>query len=70
MAMYRSYPRIVGETGGKDLVIAHKSADPDVVVTALARGAFEYQGQKCSAASRAYIPSGMAAEVKRNSWKR
>ncbi len=65
MAMYRSYPRIVGETGGKDFVIAHKSADPDVVVTALARGAFEYQGQKCSAASRAYIPSGMAAEVKK-----
>ncbi|HNH21058.1 MAG TPA: aldehyde dehydrogenase family protein, partial [Ferruginibacter sp.] len=65
MAMYRSYPRIVGETGGKDFVIAHKSADPDVVVTALARGAFEYQGQKCSAASRAYIPSNMAAEVKK-----
>lgn len=65
MGMYRSYPRIVGETGGKDFVIAHKSADPDVVVTALARGAFEYQGQKCSAASRAYIPSNMAAEVKR-----
>ena len=65
MSMYRSYPRIVGETGGKDFVIAHKSADPDVVVTALARGAFEYQGQKCSAASRAYIPSNMAAEVKK-----
>ena len=65
MSMYRSYPRIVGETGGKDFVIAHKSADPDVVVTALARGAFEYQGQKCSAASRAYIPSNIAAEVKK-----
>ncbi len=65
MGMYRSYPRIVGETGGKDFVIAHKSANPDVVVTALARGAFEFQGQKCSAASRAYIPSNMAAEVKK-----
>jgi 1-pyrroline-5-carboxylate dehydrogenase len=65
MSMYRSYPRIVGETGGKDFVIAHKSADPDVVVAALARGAFEYQGQKCSAASRAYIPSNIAAEVKK-----
>ncbi|MBX9733957.1 MAG: aldehyde dehydrogenase family protein, partial [Chitinophagaceae bacterium] len=65
MGMYKSYPRIVGETGGKDFVIAHKSADPDVVVTALARGAFEFQGQKCSAASRAYIPSNIAEEVKR-----
>ena len=65
MAMYRSYPRIVGETGGKDFVVAHKSADPDVVVTALLRGAFEYQGQKCSAASRAYIPSNIAEEVKK-----
>ena len=65
MAMYRSYPRIVGETGGKDFVIAHKSADPDVVVTALLRGAFEFQGQKCSAASRAYIPSNIAEEVKK-----
>ncbi len=65
MGMYRSYPRIVGETGGKDFVIAHKSANPDVVVTALARGAFEFQGQKCSAASRAYIPSNIAAEVKK-----
>jgi 1-pyrroline-5-carboxylate dehydrogenase len=61
---YKSYPRIVGETGGKDFVIAHKSADPDVVVTALARGAFEFQGQKCSAASRAYIPSNLANEVR------
>jgi len=65
MGMYKSYPRIVGETGGKDFVIAHKSANPDVVVAALARGAFEYQGQKCSAASRAYMPSNIAAEVKK-----
>ncbi|MBA2250746.1 MAG: aldehyde dehydrogenase family protein, partial [Chitinophagaceae bacterium] len=63
--IYKSYPRIVGETGGKDFVIAHNSADVDVVVTALARGAFEYQGQKCSAASRAYIPSNLAAEIKK-----
>ena len=61
---YRSYPRIVGETGGKDFVIAHKSADANVVATALLRGAFEYQGQKCSAASRAYIPSNIASDVK------
>jgi len=61
---YRSYPRIVGETGGKDFVIAHKTADVDTVVTALSRGAFEYQGQKCSAASRAYIPSNLWPEVK------
>ena len=61
---YRTYPRIVGETGGKDFVLAHKSADPDVVATALLRGAFEYQGQKCSAASRAYIPENIAATVK------
>ena len=65
MNKYKSYPRIVGETGGKDFLIAHKSANPDVVVTALARGAFEYQGQKCSAASRAYIPSNMASIVKK-----
>ncbi|TAH05850.1 MAG: aldehyde dehydrogenase family protein, partial [Sphingobacteriales bacterium] len=65
MGSYRSYPRIVGETGGKDFVIAHKSADADVVATALLRGAFEYQGQKCSAASRAYIPSNIAEKVKR-----
>jgi 1-pyrroline-5-carboxylate dehydrogenase len=61
---YKSYPRIVGETGGKDFIIIHKSADPDVVVTALLRGAFEFQGQKCSAASRAYIPSNIAETVK------
>ena len=55
IATYRGYPRLVGETGGKDFVIAHPSADPDVLMTALIRGAFEYQGQKCSAASRAYV---------------
>ena len=65
MGMYKSYPKIVGETGGKDFVIAHKSADVDVVVTALLRGAFEFQGQKCSAASRAYLPSNIAEEVKK-----
>src|SRR5215510_11750277 len=65
MAMYKSYPRIVGETGGKDFVVAHKSADPDVVATALLRGAFEFQGQKCSAASRAYIPSNIAEGVRK-----
>ena len=65
MANYRSYPRIVGETGGKDFVVAHKSADVDALVTALLRGAFEFQGQKCSAASRAYIPSNIADEVKK-----
>lgn len=65
MAHYKSYPRIVGETGGKDFVLAHRSADVDVLVTALLRGAFEYQGQKCSAASRAYIPSNIADEVKK-----
>ena len=62
IAGYRSYPRIVGETGGKDFVVAHPSADPDVLRVALLRGAFEYQGQKCSAASRAYIA--------RSVWKR
>ncbi|WP_262915431.1 aldehyde dehydrogenase family protein [Niabella ginsengisoli] len=65
MGKYKSYPRIVGETGGKDFVIAHKSADPAVVATALLRGAFEFQGQKCSAASRAYVPSNIAKEVKK-----
>jgi len=65
LPMYKTYPRIVGETGGKDFVLAHKSADPDVVATALLRGAFEYQGQKCSAASRAYIPSNIAEAVKK-----
>jgi 1-pyrroline-5-carboxylate dehydrogenase len=65
ISRYKSYPRIVGETGGKDFVLAHKSADPDVLATALLRGAFEFQGQKCSAASRAYIPSNIAEEVKK-----
>jgi 1-pyrroline-5-carboxylate dehydrogenase len=64
MPVYKSYPRIVGETGGKDFVVVHSSADPDVVATALLRGAFEFQGQKCSAASRAYIPSNLAGAVK------
>lgn len=63
---YRSYPRIVGETGGKDFVMAHASADPLAVATALARGAFEYQGQKCSAASRAYIPASLWPVVKKS----
>ena len=62
---YRSYPRIVGETGGKDFIIGHKSAIPAELATAMARGAFEYQGQKCSAASRAYIPSNIWPEVKK-----
>ncbi len=61
---YKSYPRIVGETGGKDFVLIHKSANVDVAVTALARGAFEFQGQKCSAASRAYLPSNLADAIK------
>jgi 1-pyrroline-5-carboxylate dehydrogenase len=56
---YRGYPRIVGETGGKDFILAHSSADPDALRTAIVRGAFEYQGQKCSAASRVYIPEGL-----------
>ena len=61
---YKTYPRIVGETGGKDFVVVHQTADVDVVVTALLRGAFEYQGQKCSAASRAYLPSNLAKKIK------
>ena len=61
---YKTYPRIVGETGGKDFIIAHKSSVPSEVATAISRGAFEYQGQKCSAASRAYIPSNIWEEVK------
>ncbi len=61
--LYKSYPRIVGETGGKDFIVAHESADPKVVATAISRGAFEYQGQKCSAASRAYIPANIWNEV-------
>ncbi len=62
--MYRSYPRIVGETGGKDFIVAHKSANAKEVATAISRGAFEFQGQKCSAASRAYIPSNLWEDVK------
>ncbi|MFA7449133.1 MAG: L-glutamate gamma-semialdehyde dehydrogenase [Weeksellaceae bacterium] len=61
---HKTYPRIVGETGGKDFVVAHKSSCPQEVATALIRGAFEYQGQKCSAASRAYIPANIWSEVK------
>lgn len=61
---YRTYPRLVGETGGKDFVLAHPSADVDALVTGLLRGAFEFQGQKCSAASRCYIPSNLADEVR------
>ncbi len=62
---YKSYPRIVGETGGKDFIMVHKSADAKQVATAIARGAFEYQGQKCSAASRCYIPSNLWEDVKK-----
>lgn len=65
IAKYKSYPRIVGETGGKDFILAHSSADVDVLVAAIARGAFEFQGQKCSAASRAYIPSNLWDETKK-----
>ncbi|MFJ9443810.1 L-glutamate gamma-semialdehyde dehydrogenase [Kitasatospora sp. NPDC101235] len=61
---YRTYPRIVGETGGKDFLLAHRSADPEVLRTALIRGAFEYQGQKCSALSRAYLPRSLWQRIK------
>jgi|TARA_R110000737_G_scaffold21837_3_gene40389 1-pyrroline-5-carboxylate dehydrogenase len=61
---YRSYPRVVGETGGKDFIVAHSSADAQEVATAIARGAFEFQGQKCSAASRGYVPQSIWADVK------
>jgi 1-pyrroline-5-carboxylate dehydrogenase len=64
IASYRTYPRIVGETGGKDFVVAHPSADVDVLRTALIRGAFEFQGQKCSAASRAYVPRSVWARLR------
>jgi 1-pyrroline-5-carboxylate dehydrogenase len=64
IAGYRGYPRLVGETGGKDFVIAHPSADPAVLSTALIRGAYEYQGQKCSAASRAYIPRSVWGDLR------
>nr|WP_321226696.1 L-glutamate gamma-semialdehyde dehydrogenase [uncultured Psychroserpens sp.] len=62
---YKTYPRIVGETGGKDFIVAHKSANPIQVATAISRGSFEFQGQKCSAASRAYVPSNMWETVKK-----
>jgi 1-pyrroline-5-carboxylate dehydrogenase len=62
---YASYPRIVGETGGKDFIIAHPSADPEALAVAMVRGAFEYQGQKCSAASRAYVPQSLWPEVRK-----
>ena len=64
ISKYKTYPRIVGETGGKDYILAHKSANPKALATAMTRGAFEYQGQKCSAASRCYIPSEIWDEVK------
>jgi 1-pyrroline-5-carboxylate dehydrogenase len=64
IAGYRAYPRLVGETGGKDFIVAHASADPQEVAVAIVRGGFEYQGQKCSAASRAYIPQSLWAEVR------
>ena len=64
IAKYRSYPRIVGETGGKDFILAHESADVDVLVATIVRGAFEFQGQKCSAASRVYIPNTIWPAVK------
>jgi len=66
IASYRSYPRVVGETGGKDFIVAHPSADPDVLRTAMIRGAFEYQGQKCSAASRAYVPRSVWRKIRRD----
>src|SRR2546430_7116180 len=61
---YADYPRLVGETGGKDFILAHPSADPDVLATGMVRGAFEYQGQKCSAASRAYVPDALWPAVR------
>ncbi len=61
---YRTYPRIVGETGGKDFIVAHRSADPEALVTAMVRGAFEFQGQKCSAASRAYVPRSLFDRIR------
>ena len=64
LATYNTYPRLVGETGGKDFIVAHESADPQALAVAIVRGAFEYQGQKCSAASRAYIPSNLWDDVR------
>jgi 1-pyrroline-5-carboxylate dehydrogenase len=64
IARYRNYPRIVGETGGKDFIVAHPSADPEAVATAILRGSFEYQGQKCSAASRVFAPQSLWPQVR------
>jgi 1-pyrroline-5-carboxylate dehydrogenase len=64
LTSYAAYPRLVGETGGKDFILAHPSADPDVLATGMLRGAFEYQGQKCSAASRAYVPDALWPQVR------
>src|SRR2546428_98306 len=64
LTSYAAYPRLVGETGGKDFILAHPSADPDVLATGMLRGAFEYQGQKCSAASRAYVPDALWSQVR------
>jgi 1-pyrroline-5-carboxylate dehydrogenase len=61
---YRNFPRVVGESGGKDFIVVHPSAEPAPVVTAMVRGAFEYQGQKCSAASRAYVPASLWDEIR------
>jgi len=66
LSVYKSYPKLVGETGGKDFIFAHNSAKPDELATAIVRGSFEYQGQKCSAASRAYIPLSIWEETKKN----
>src|SRR5690606_24459809 len=64
IARYRGYPRLVGETGGKDFIVAHASADPQELAVAVARGGFEYQGQKCSAASRIYVPRSLWSDVR------
>ena len=64
IARYRNYPRIVGETGGKDFIVAHPSADAEAVATAILRGSFEYQGQKCSAASRVYAPASLWPQIR------
>jgi 1-pyrroline-5-carboxylate dehydrogenase len=64
IAKYKSYPRLVGETGGKDFIVAHASADPDALITAIVRGGYEYQGQKCSAASRVYVPDTLWKKIK------
>src|SRR6478736_2463143 len=64
MSSYRSYPRIVGETGGKDFVLAHASADPAALAVAIARGGYEFQGQKCSAVSRVYVPRSLWNDVR------